>query len=300
MKIDRLLAIVTLLLQKGAMTAPELAGRLEVSRRTISRDIDDLCKAGIPVVTRQGNGGGISIAEGYTIDKDLLTRDELEQILIGLGGLDSVGQLGAGHLFDKLQAHRQGVYKADGSIVIDLASHYKDSLSYKIELIRKGVREGRRIRFDYYSPKGKSVRTVEPSYTIFKWNNWYLLGYCCKRQDFRLFKLPRLWNLELLEERFDPKEVPEEKRDLDVYFTDRFQLVARFDPKTAYLLIEEYGPYCYSIEADGRLLLKSGFTNEDVLLAWLLSFGSAVEVLEPQHIKEALLKEICLMWNIYS
>ena len=63
MKIDRLIGITMLLLQKGKVTAPELAERFEVSRRTISRDIEDICRAGIPLVTVQGYGGGISIAE---------------------------------------------------------------------------------------------------------------------------------------------------------------------------------------------------------------------------------------------
>lgn len=58
MKIDRLMAILTILLRQEKITAPELADRLEVSRRTISRDLDVLCQAGIPVVTEQGYGGG--------------------------------------------------------------------------------------------------------------------------------------------------------------------------------------------------------------------------------------------------
>ena len=69
MKIDRLIGITMLLLQKGKVTAPELAERFEVSRRTISRDIEDICRAGIPLVTVQGYGGGISIAEGYRVKR---------------------------------------------------------------------------------------------------------------------------------------------------------------------------------------------------------------------------------------
>ena len=69
MKIDRLIGIITILLQRDKITAPELAERFEVSRRTINRDIEDICKAGIPVITTQGNGGGISIIDNYKIDK---------------------------------------------------------------------------------------------------------------------------------------------------------------------------------------------------------------------------------------
>lgn len=73
MKIDRLIGILTILMKKEKVTAPYLAEKFEVSRRTINRDIEDMCKAGIPIVTIQGKNGGISIMEGYQIDKTLLT-----------------------------------------------------------------------------------------------------------------------------------------------------------------------------------------------------------------------------------
>ena len=69
-----------MLLQKETVTAPELADRFEVSRRTINRDVEDLCKAGIPLVTRQGTNGGISIMENYRLDRTLLTRREMQEI----------------------------------------------------------------------------------------------------------------------------------------------------------------------------------------------------------------------------
>lgn len=86
MKIDRLLGILSVLLQKETAAAPELAEQFEVSRRTINRDIEALCKAGIPVVTRQGAGGGISIMDNYKISRTLLTSTEMRDILAGLRG----------------------------------------------------------------------------------------------------------------------------------------------------------------------------------------------------------------------
>ena len=64
MKLDRMIGILSVLLQKENTTAPELAEKFEVSRRTINRDIESLCKAGIPIQTIQGSGGGIRIMEG--------------------------------------------------------------------------------------------------------------------------------------------------------------------------------------------------------------------------------------------
>ena len=73
MKTDRLIGILSILLQEEKTTAPELAERFEVSRRTINRDIEDLCRAGIPIRTVQGSGGGISIMDGYRMDRTILT-----------------------------------------------------------------------------------------------------------------------------------------------------------------------------------------------------------------------------------
>lgn len=86
MKVDRLVGILALLLQKDTMTAPELAEHFEVSRRTINRDIESLCKAGIPIYTKQGVGGGISIMENYRLEKTLLSTREMQEILAGLRG----------------------------------------------------------------------------------------------------------------------------------------------------------------------------------------------------------------------
>ena len=90
MKIDRLIGILSILLQREKVTAPYLADKFEVSRRTISRDIEDICMAGIPIVTARGAGGGISIMEGFRMDKTLLTSREMQSILAGLRSLDSV------------------------------------------------------------------------------------------------------------------------------------------------------------------------------------------------------------------
>ena len=82
MKIDRIIGILSILLQEEKITAPELAERFEVSRRTINRDIEDLCKAGIPIVTSQGAGGGISIMDGYKMDRTLLTSKDMQMIML--------------------------------------------------------------------------------------------------------------------------------------------------------------------------------------------------------------------------
>ena len=122
MKIDRLIGILSVLLQKEKVTAPELASRFEVSRRTINRDIEDLCMAGIPVVTEQGRDGGISILENFRLDRTVLTRAEMQDILAGLRSLDSVnGTNRYGQLMEKLSKGSSDFLTGNQSVLIDLS-----------------------------------------------------------------------------------------------------------------------------------------------------------------------------------
>ena len=288
MKLDRLLGILTILLQNDRITAPELAERFEVNRRTIGRDIDALCQAGIPIVTQQGVGGGISIAEGFKLDKSVLTTEELSGIIAALKGIGSVSeQSQIERTLDKLHPKTGAVVSLAEPVIIDLSSHYKGQLTEKIECIKRAIRERRLIAFDYFYEKGESHRTIEPYHVIFQWAAWYVFGFCLERQDWRMFKLTRLWHLTLCDDSFSPRDVPPERRDFSLHFTDGRTLTALFDPSVKYQLIDAYGMDSYT-ETEGGLLLEIGFTHTDYAVSWLLSFGGKVKVLEPADVVEGL------------
>ena len=288
MKLDRLLGILTVLLQNDRVTAPELAEKFEVNRRTIGRDIDALCQAGIPVVTRQGAGGGISIAEGFKLDKSVLSRSELSDIIAALKGIGSISeQSQIERTLDKLHAGVEAVVSLSEPIIIDLASHYKLQLTAKIEAIKRAVLERRLIKFDYFYEKGESPRCIEPYFVIFQWSSWYVFGFCLERQDWRMFKLQRLWNLSMCEGGYSSKEIPQEKRDFNAFYTDEIKLKALFDPSVKYQLIETYGLDCYT-ETEKGLLFEFDYTNSNFLISWLLGFGGKVKVLAPDFIAEDL------------
>jgi predicted DNA-binding transcriptional regulator YafY len=284
LKIDRLLGILTILLQNDQVTAPQLAEKFEVNRRTISRDIDSLCQAGIPIVTRQGMGGGISIVEGFKLDKSILTKNELSNIIIALKGIGSISdQSPIERTLDKLGANTEAVVSMSEPIIIDLGSHFKTKLTDKIELIKKAVVEAKIIEFRYYYHKGIVERKIEPYFVIFQWNAWYVFGFCLLRQDWRLFKLMRLWDLSLSDEVYNPKVIPTDKRDFNEGFTEDIKLVAIFDVSERYKLIETYGLDSYQ-ETEEGLHFEMGFTNEKFMINWLLSFGCKVKVLEPSGV----------------
>ncbi len=287
MKIDRLIGIITVLLQKDRVTAPELAKRFEVSRRTINRDIEDISKAGIPIVTIQGSGGGILIEDSYKMDKALLNDDELQAIFSGLKGIDSVSKRPylAG-LIEKLSVKGNSI-QVDDSIIIDLSSHYGEPLTQKIDVLKNAIHSGHCVSFRYYYEKGESVRCIEPYRLIFKWSSWYVFGYCLDRQAYRLFKLNRLWNISVLDKEFIPREIPENELQFDDYFlSDAIHLKALFSQSEKYRLIEEYGVDCYSVTDSGKLLLERDFASYDNMRSWIFSFGDKVEILEPRRLCE--------------
>ena len=288
MKLDRLLGILTILLQNDRVTAPYLAEKFEVNRRTIGRDIDALCQAGIPIITHQGGGGGISIAEGFKLDKSILTADELSGIIAALKGIGSVSEKSSvERTLDKLYLNSDAVISLQEPVIIDLSSYYKGSLTEKIECIKSAIREKRLIEFDYYYEKGMSRRRIEPSFVIFQWMAWYVFGFCLDRQDFRMFKLARLWDLKACGESYIPREIPPEKRDFDAHLPDDKKLIALFDPSARYQLIEAYGLRCYMETPEG-LLLEIGYTNREFTISWLLGFGGAVKVIEPSDMADEI------------
>ncbi len=286
MKIDRLLGILNILSQAEKVTAPELAQRFEVSRRTINRDIEDLCKAGIPVVTTQGAGGGISIEEGYKIDKRLLKRNELSDIVAALRGLGSVSQNGdIENLLNKIVSSESS---ADDVIAIDLSSFYKGSLSNKIEILKNAVLSGKIVEFTYYNKSGEYKRRIEPYQIIYKWADWYVHGYCLYKNDYRMFKLNRLWDLTITQEDFKRRHVPQEVQDFGSHITDENEYEAYFDGSVKYLLVEAYGPDCFTEAKDGYLHFKSSYTNKDFIISWLLSFGDKVRVVHPNELAQEI------------
>lgn len=290
MKIDRLIGILSVLLQEEKITALELAEKFEVSRRTINRDIESLCKAGIPVRTSQGVGGGISIMEGYRMDRTLLTSKDMQMILAGLRSLDSVsGSHYYAQLMEKIKTGSSQYVSGSESILIDLSSWYKDSLSEKIELIQNAIEERMAISFWYYAPNGDSIREIEPYYLIFKWSSWYVWGWCRLREDYRMFKLTRMDKIARTKE-FEPsREVP--RPDLSnesIFAGGGIEVKAVFQPEMKWHLMEEFGPDSFQVQADGTLLFEHEYTDKENLIAWILTCKDKVTVLEPKDIREEL------------
>ena len=241
-----------------------------------------------PIATTQGAGGGISILEGYRVDRTVLTAPEMQAILAGLRSLDSVsGTRRYAQLMEKLSAGTSGLVPGGSHLLIDLSSWYKTSLPPKIECIQQAIEQHRTIRFTYFSPKGESARTVEPYYLVFHWSAWYVWGWCWLRQDFRLFKLNRMTDL-TTGESFSPRSSPLPNLEPERIFPIKNQVTVLFDPSCRWRLVEEYGADRLTVEPDGRLRFTGGFPDAEGVLSWVLTFGANAELLEPAELREQL------------
>ncbi|SFU31214.1 helix-turn-helix transcriptional regulator [Butyrivibrio sp. M55] len=301
MKIDRLIGILSVLLQEEKTTAPELAERFEVSKRTINRDIEDLCKAGIPIRTTQGTGGGISIMDGYRMDRTILTSKDMQMILAGLRSLDSVsGSSYYGQLMEKIQAGSSEFITGRDSILIDLSSWYRDSLAPKIETIQDAIGDRHLIKFRYYAPSGESERTVEPYYLVFRWSSWYLWGWCLKRKDYRLFKLNRMDKVRGTDKAFECREASMPDLSNEKIFPGGIKVKALFDADQKWRLVEEFGTSCFTENDDGRLLFTADYTDIENLVTWIMTFGDKAELLEPQEAREKISNMVQKMTTFYK
>ena len=301
MKIDRLIGLLSVLLQEEKTTAPELAERFEVSRRTINRDIEDLCKAGIPIRTTQGTGGGISIMDGYRMDRTILTSKDMQMILAGLRSLDSVsGSSYYGRLMEKIQAGSSEFIIGRDSILIDLSSWYRETLAPKIETIQDAIGDRRSIRFLYYAPSGESRRTVEPYYLVFRWSSWYLWAWCTDRKDYRLFKLNRMDQVTETDQEFICREAPMPDLSTEKIFPGGIKVKALFTQDMKWRLVEEFGPHCFTETGDGKLLFTADYADMENLVTWFMTFGAKAEVLEPAEARDIIRRNAEETLRIYG
>lgn len=289
MKIDRLIGILSILLQQDCVTAPFLAEKFEVSRRTINRDIEALGKAGIPIVTTQGRGGGISIMAGYRVDRTLLTSADMQSILAGLKSLDSVsGSSRYQQLMDKLAVGHASAVMPGQHILIDLSTWHKHAVTEKIGIIQAAIEQRNILAFTYYSPAGECWREIEPYLLVFQWSSWYVWGYCLMRRDYRLFKLHRMAGLGKTDREYQPREVPEFSGCAEPESWTPIRVTARFAPEMKWRLIDEHGLESFTQQQDQSLLFCREMTDKNSILGWILSFGDRVELLKPEGLRREL------------
>lgn len=285
MREGRLFQILYYLLDKGHATAPELAEKLEVSVRTIYRDIDALCGAGIPLCIGTGRGGGVCLREGFALDRVLLSEEERREVLSALQSLAAVGNSCRPATLAKLAAlfrvPDESWYEVDFS-----RWGVKTQDNETFEQLKQAVLGRRTVRMLYAGVRGEAEeRVVWPLRLVYKAHAWYLKAYCTKRKGFRLFRLSRIVRMERLDTGFDPAALPEEAPAPPPAET---AVLLRFSGRVAYRVYDEFDRSQTEPLADGTLLVRAQMPEDEWLIGFLLSFGAQVEVVEPARLRGIL------------
>jgi predicted DNA-binding transcriptional regulator YafY len=297
MKDNRLFRILYYILEKGRVTANELADKFEVSVRTIYRDIDSISSAGIPIYALQGKGGGIEIAEDFVLNKSLLSENEKQQIMSALQGVDNTTIQHENELLTKLSA----LFKMKNTswIEVDFNNWQNNKLYEKaFNDIKSAILSKNIISFTYFSSNEKETsRSVKPVRLIFKSQDWYLYALCLLRNDFRYFKLSRIKNLEIHEEKFEDsfddvilkKEIPN---------NHKVRIKVKFNRKVAFRVYDELNGEITE-DDDGNLYTEIEIPNDYNLYNYIFSFGDGAEVLEPKDIRMQIKEMINKMAEKY-
>lgn len=288
MQESRLFQEVYYLLRKGRTTAPELAERFGVSVRTVYRDLDALSGAGIPVYAEPGRKGGIFLLEGFVLDRAVLSEGERQEILSALQSLAAVGNTDNGATLEKLSAifrlSSENWYEVDFS---RWGEPTRDN--EKFEMLKRAVIQRRCTRILYAGAyKAESVRTIRPLKLLYKSRAWYLKAYCMEKEDFRLFKLNRILQWEMLEEEFAPMSYPAAE---DIPVQENSDVVLRFSREMAYRVYDEFEVSQISPQENGDLLVSAPLPQDGWLVGFLLSFGPQVEIIESPELKAALAEQ---------
>jgi predicted DNA-binding transcriptional regulator YafY len=205
MRASRLLSILLSLQGRGRLTASAMAGELEVSERTIYRDIDQLSAAGIPVVADRGRTGGFKLANGFRTQLTGLTESEAETLfLAGLPG--PVAELGLAELMavarTKLMAALPAGARAERIATrfhLDAAGWFRTTDTVTLlPAIARAVWNERYVRFRYGQAEGAEVRKVGPVGLVLKAGVWYLVAQ--KGNVFRTYRVGRILDVVALEE----------------------------------------------------------------------------------------------------
>ena len=309
MKTDRLVSIILILLDKKRIDAQALAEIFEVSLRTIYRDMDAINMAGIPVRSTPGVGGGFEIMPQYKLDKNVFSTADLSAILMGLSNLSNV--MRGDELLNALAKVKsfipagkaKDIEMKANQICIDLSPWMGNrNIQPYLKIIQTALQLNRLLSFEYMDHHGKqTMRTIEPYQLVLKGNHWYIHGYCRLREDFRLFKLSRMKDLQMDEAIFTPRNHTKPILDFaDILETMQKKITIRIH-KSVLERVLDYCTYDDLVpDDDEHYIIAFPFIENDYYYDILLSFGDKCECLEPLPIRAEMKNRIQKIAILYA
>jgi predicted DNA-binding transcriptional regulator YafY len=312
MKVQRLLGITMILLSQRRVNAQTLADKFEVSLRTIYRDLETINTAGIPIVSYTGADGGYEIMEQFRIDRQIVTFDDLQSILIALKGVQSsLDDHEMDSLLTKIKAlvaksEQSQMEETGETLIFDTNLWHGGGLKDKSILasLRQAAKNRSVVSFLYTNTEGiGEQREVEPLGLAWKGYAWYLYAYCRLRCDYRTFRLSRVSGLRIHLEHFINRGVRMEE--LDARWGNKetgpsVHLLLHFRSRVRVRVEEAFGRDNVEVQEDGSLLVKASYPDNHWMYGMLLSYGPDVRVLEPVFVSEKIKSQGEQIFNNYQ
>ena len=297
MRESRLFKIVYHLLDKGGATAPELAEKFEVSVRTIYRDIDALSGAGIPVYAEAGRNGGIYLMNDFVLDKAALSEEEKQEILTALQSISSMNNIGSNQTLQKLSAIFH--MSSENWLEVDFSRWGNNGTdNEKFELLKSAVIHQKCVKITYANSYGTiSERIIKPLKMSYKSMSWYLKAYCTEKQDYRVFKLTRIIDLEMRTDSFCKSSFPELDETLGQAYNT---IVLRFPKNISYRVYDEFDKTRVRKKENGDLIVSVEMPEDEWLIGYLLSFGTQVDIIEPAYLKDIVAEQAKKIYEKYK
>ena len=297
MQIGRMFQLVYLLLERKVMTAAELAGRFEVSQRTIYRDVEALAQAGIPIYAERGRGGGIRLTENFVLNKTALSEDERRDILSALRSVEAAGAGETTAALDKLSALFGG--EGEDWLEVDFSAWDQASpITGRFRLLKEAIFARQAVSFRYSGAGGSTgARTVEPAKLVFRGMDWYLLAWCRMREDWRYFKLTRMDAPVLLPDRFHPRPPPAAREEAPAPVDQAADFLLEVGPAMAYRVLDEFPPERRKPLPDGGFRLERRMALNEWTYEYLMTYGEHLRVLEPEFARKELARRCRAAWE---
>ena len=287
MQESRLFKIIYYLMENGKSTAPELAEKLEVSIRTIYRDIDIISSVGVPIYVTTGRNGGIQIDDSFVLDRLILSDKEKEDIITALKSVSIVDDRKSDTL-SKLSAIFNT--KNEDWLEVDFSrwgNKAQDNTMF--QKLKEAIISRKMLCIVYANTRGEVIeRVICPLKMVYKAKNWYIKSFCMNKSDFRIFKLTRIIQARDMEKNFDPMEFPQEKKETKVNYEN---VILRFPQRMAYRIYDEFEVDEIHQDDNGDFIICAPMPIDEWLIGYLLSFGSKVCIIEPKYLKKIVYNE---------
>ncbi|MFD2629728.1 helix-turn-helix transcriptional regulator [Oceanobacillus kapialis] len=302
MKLERLLSIIFKLLHNEMLSASSLANEFEVSTRTIYRDIEAICAAGIPVVSYQGTNGGFGIIKGYKIDKSLMGPPDIRNVVTVLNSLVTIFKdREMEHTIDRLSLLDRSDNK--NALSVDLESYQTEPNSLKD--LRKATNEKLVIHFEYVSNKNVvTSREIEPIQLQYKYRNWYLYAFCRERHDYREFRVSRMMRLTVTQETFQQHHDIKHNHFNSGNHVEGFEeVIIWVHPNSLAAVLDQFQNSTKLMNDDGSMRVSLS-VYEPLHAGWLrsilLSFGAGVKIMKPVELQSVLTNEARKIIKLYE